>query len=57
MEPDKIACNLALMQFKNSLPRAFTDACSYAANRSNDVIFENGDQISTADEVQCISQS
>ena len=56
-EPHKIACSFALMQFRNSPPPALTDACSYAVNHSNHVIFENGDQISTADEVQCISQS
>ena len=57
MEPDKIACSLALIQFRNSLPHAFTDACFYAVNRRNHAIFENGDQISMVDKVQCISQS
>jgi len=57
MEPDKIACSLDLMQFRNSLSNAFTDACFYTVNRSNHAVFENEYQISMADKVQCISQS
>jgi len=57
MEPDKIACSLDLMQFRNSLSNAFTDACFYTVNRSNHAVLENGDKISMAGKVQFISKS
>jgi hypothetical protein len=52
MGPEKIACSLALMQFRDSLHNAFRDASLYFVKRSNHDLFETGEEISMVDKVK-----